>query len=234
MEMVCWTASMAFLWLVIVRFSGPRTIFPAILASVVISWAMFADTVREQRRRHSLASQEGEGRVIQIRDLFTGDLLISVEGGTLVGADLAGTNLSWANLRGADLRRARLRGASLPSADLEGADLEGADLEGANLTRANLEGANLEGAALTTADLRSATLQHASLRGADLRGADLRGAGSHVPANLHRADLTGARYDASTRWPRGFKPARRGCLGPPAEVIPSLAPDGRGDETSPA
>jgi Pentapeptide repeats (8 copies) len=227
-----WLVGGAFLWLLAARVSPYMGLMLAV-ALGALSLA-FCLAVQGSRRRKAPGLQEGEGTRIEIRDLFTGDLLTSVEGGTLAGAELSGTNLSWANLRGANLRQARLRGASLASADLEGADLQGADLEGANLTRANLEGANLAGADLAAADLRSATLQHASLRGADLRGTDLRGAGSHVPANLHRADLTGARYDAATRWPRGFKPARRGCLGPPAEVTPSLAPEGRGNESSPA
>jgi hypothetical protein len=172
----------------------------------------------------------GERGVIEIRDALNGEVLLTVPGSTLAGAELSGLNLGWANLRAADLRSASLRGASLPGVDLEDADLEGADLHGANLAHANLERANLERADLAGADLRSGNLQGASLRGADLRGADLRGAGSHLHANLHRADLTGARYDTYTRWPRGFKPARRGCVGPPAEVMPALAPEGRGTE----
>jgi hypothetical protein len=53
------------------------------------------------------------------------------------------------------------------------------------------------GAALASADLGKANLSNANLVGADLTG-----------AKLGKANLTGARYDASTRWPRRFKVPR--------------------------
>jgi uncharacterized protein YjbI with pentapeptide repeats len=68
------------------------------------------------------------------------------------------------------------------------------------------------------ADLREARLialgKRVSLKdrgGADLRNADLTGADLHGAA-LQGAMLTGARYDARTRWPAGFEPAKHGAI----------------------
>ena len=100
---------------------GPIVILtlPALAVFVGARWA-----VRQRRRPAQL--REGQGPVIEIRDLFTGDLLTTVESGTLAGADLSGMNLSWANLRGANLRGADLRGADLREARLHRADLRNA------------------------------------------------------------------------------------------------------------
>jgi pentapeptide repeat protein len=132
------------------------------------------------------------------------------------------------------LMDARLRFASLPGAELQGAalgfaDLAGADLAGAHLARAILRHTNLRGARLHQADLHGADLIAADLRGADLSGADLtRAKLFFTPADLKRVPggppmpdpklawnilkLTGARYDAHTRWPAGFDPVRHGAV----------------------
>jgi hypothetical protein len=111
-----------------------------------------------------------------------------------------------------------------------GADLRGAKLRGAPLPGANLQGANLGASDLRSADLRGADLMDADLRDADLRGADLGGTAlehisdlvtitqtispGRVTSSTRGADpnLTGARYDAHTRWPAGFDPARHGAI----------------------
>jgi uncharacterized protein YjbI with pentapeptide repeats len=59
---------------------------------------------------------------------------------------------------------------------------------------------------LSHADLTLASLGNANLRGANLCGADFNGAW------LPGTNLTGARYDATTRWPAGFRPERRGAI----------------------
>jgi hypothetical protein len=103
--------------------------------------------------------------------------------------------------------------------ELRGADLNGANLAGLDLAGADLAGADLEGCLLDGTDLRDA----------DLRGARL------TNAMVFGVDVTGARYDGATRWPPGFLPAWRGCVraaGEPAELSPSNAPSGRGDEPS--
>jgi len=166
----------------------------------------------------------------------------NLRGAKLAGANLGGADLHWssfgnANLSGANLAGANLRAASgssadLPGADLHGADLthafldranlSGADLSGANLTNtifdgANLSGANLSGANLTRTRFALANLQGANLRHADLRSTDLLGASTAPATRLGRAvwepaNLTGARYDRLTRWPKGFDPLKHGAI----------------------
>jgi Pentapeptide repeats (8 copies) len=108
-------------------------------------------------------------------------------------------------------RGASLAGANLLLAPLMKADLEGADLRGASLIKARCDDTDLRNADLRNADLRIARLVRTDLRGADLRGADLRSSTMGIkrwPQPL----LAGARYDASTRWPAGFEPARHGAV----------------------
>src|SRR3990167_3127586 len=132
---------------------------------------------------------------IEIKSRFNGNIIFSVEAGSLKaaleiavksGANLYRANLSGANLSGADLSGANLYRANLSGADLSGANLYRADLSGANLYRANLSGANLSGADLSGANLYRANLSGADLSGANLYRADLSG------ANLYRANLSGA------------------------------------------
>jgi len=63
---------------------------------------------------------------------------------------------------------------------------------------------DLTGADLTGARLGPAVLARTSLRRANLRGADLR-------AYEGGADMTGAIYDSSTRWPSHFDPHQHGA-----------------------
>ena len=63
-----------------------------------------------------------------IKNRFTGNRILEVEGDTLRGANLRGANLREADLCGADLRGADLREANLCGANLYRADLRGADL----------------------------------------------------------------------------------------------------------
>jgi uncharacterized protein YjbI with pentapeptide repeats len=104
----------------------------------------------------------------------------------------------------------------LPYADLFGADLHGVDLHGVDLDHAYLVGANLRGADLTGANLKDLELggwtakefERLDLRGANLKAVDL--TGEELTGNS--VDLTGARYNAQTRWPAGFVPSRHGAI----------------------
>jgi uncharacterized protein YjbI with pentapeptide repeats len=113
--------------------------------------------------------------LIEIKHRFTGDVLFSVEAGSLKlavqiavksKAYLSKANLSGADLSGAYLSKAYLYGANLSGAYLSGADLSGANLSGANLSKAYLSGAYLSGADLSGADLSKAYLSGANLSGA--------------------------------------------------------------------
>ncbi len=115
-------------------------------------------------------------------------------------ATLSEANLSEADLARANLTRATLSEASLTAANLTRATLVRADLSRAILTGATLSGADLSAAYLSGTDLTGATLSGADLSEADLTAADLTG------ADLHLAAFDGAKYDAGTRWPKGFTP----------------------------
>ena len=90
------------------------------------------------------------------------------------------------------------------SRNLAGADLREADLSRVNLKKANLRGACMIKVKLFEANCRGADLRDANLQDALLAGADLRW------ARLDGARLTGTVYDKSTRWPKGFDPAKHG------------------------
>jgi uncharacterized protein YjbI with pentapeptide repeats len=114
------------------------------------------------------------------------------------GADLSGLQaLFVTNLRGTSFKGASLYWANLYSSDFSGCNFEGANLAGASMREAKFVGANFRNAYLGLDNLGGST---------DLQGADL------TDAVLEGANLTGARYDARTKFPRGFSPARAGMV----------------------
>lgn len=142
------------------------------------------------------------------------------EGRALDGVDLSHLNVRQLDLSGLSARGAILRGRRRPAAVEERprlwgrlmedtartrwgkARFEGTDLTGADLTWAPLQRALMRGSVLRNAVLAEADLRWADLRSADLSGADLSG------AVLTEADLGGARWNETTRWPAGFSPER--------------------------
>jgi hypothetical protein len=105
----------------------------------------------------------------------------------------------------------------------------------------SLRGMDLRGVDLRSADLSGLDLRGVDLRGTDLGDADLRGA-DLTKARFWETRLFGAVYDPSTRWPDPGLPAwydgailvKTPVRKQPAEVTPAAAPEGRGDEGSPA
>ncbi len=95
---------------------------------------------------------------------------------SLVGSRFEMSNATDADFRGADLRRACLDSGSYHSADFSGADLRGAKLMYAFIARARF--------------------QEADLRGTDLSG---------VKGWQGLKEVTGARFDGTSRYPEGFK-----------------------------
>lgn len=172
------------------------------------------------------------GMDLRMRRLRGGNL----QDADLSRVDLTDTDLQGADFRNANLSSARLDKADLTGADLRGANLLRAGFSGAKLIEANLEGqrlylagaaahferpagvssyglegtVKLSNGALT---LRGANLRNAqifgSLEGVDLRKADLRGTDFTQARDLDKARLTGARYDAQTRW--AFDPTGTGA-----------------------
>ena len=156
------------------------------------------------------------------------------EGGDFMFAQLAGVDLSEADLYWATFHEATLEGAIMARCDLRGARFDRANLRGADLRQANCGLDNLGGTTdfigtdLSGADLREANIGGADFTDAKLIGADLSGVNAisvlpqhHVTcfcgadltdARLTGARLTGATYDARTRFPRKFRPARAGMV----------------------
>jgi hypothetical protein len=177
--------------------------------------------------------------VIEIKHLFTEEVLLAVPQESLVGAKLSGASLSAADLGGQDLQRADLRGADLSAAGLAGANLAGCNLRDANLTGACMIGANLRGADLRGARLAGADLGHSGLEEADLSDVVLEGT-NLIGAELSRArlqgadlsnammkyaSLTGAEFDERTQFPALlFDPESRGAVRAAAGVPPEPAP----------
>jgi uncharacterized protein YjbI with pentapeptide repeats len=139
------------------------------------------------------------------------------------GEDLRGVNLQGAHLFRVNLQGANLDGVNLQGANLESANLQGANLRKADLSRTEMVGTNMKGADLCYADLRSASLLGTDFKGAKLRYANLQGTGlepadedlganNFLGADLTGAVLSGAVYENSTRWPKGFDPQRQGAV----------------------
>lgn len=119
-----------------------------------------------------------------------------VEGGKLMEAHLDNAHFEMAYLRDADLRWAQLIGTHL----------EGAHMQYARLDQADLSNTHIEGADLKNASLFDSILDQASFINAHLQGTDLRG------IRLTNADLTGAKYNQETHWPKSFDPEAAGCI----------------------
>lgn len=161
-----------------------------------------------------LQGKDFSGANLHEADLSSADLRLT----KLVGTDMRGAKLEKALLDSADLHEAKLQDVEAPDAsfyfaNLEGARLVRANLRGANFriatARADFRGADLTGVDMYNADLAPSNLRGAILVGADLHFATLRGA--HLEgadfrrAQLEGVDFSNARFDARTKWPRGFE-----------------------------
>ena len=80
-------------------------------------------------------------------------------------------------------------------------DLSGADFTSATLRWTNFQIANLSGAILRNADLANASLIDTNLCGADL-----------TDAKLKWAIIKGTKYDALTKFPKGFDPKKEDMI----------------------
>lgn len=169
--------------------------------------------------RHRLMGVQAPGARLPGADLHDRHL----EYARFSGADLDGANLEGACLVATRPDRSRMRQARLAHARLDYADLAEADLSDADLRHTLMRRTGLCHADLRSADFGDCWMDETDLRGADLRGADLSGAlvlrpnprdGSTLVRDpgLPGVKLAGARYDASTRWPPGFQPGRRGAV----------------------
>jgi uncharacterized protein YjbI with pentapeptide repeats len=148
--------------------------------------------------------------------------------GPLHGLDLGEVNLAGVQLDKLDLQGSRFDGAVLTGAKLgicklQSASFARADLTGASLSYLEADGANFEDAKLAGCYMFLASLKNANCRRADLTGADLMSAylqgADFTGAKLDRVDFTRAKYDAGTKFPKGFRPpASMEWQGPPRGV----------------
>jgi hypothetical protein len=199
-----WVPGEVVLW----ALSAPKGTSPTAYERTVGAFALVAEWKEAAtKERPNLGGADLGGADLREADLGGANL----RGADLRLADLGGANLREADLRGADLREANLRGADLGEANLRGADLGEANLRGADLREADLREADLGGANLGGADLREANLRGADLGGADLGEANLRGA-NLGGANLGGANLGGARGNARTTLPGGWKVSDSGLI----------------------
>jgi uncharacterized protein YjbI with pentapeptide repeats len=211
-------------------FSGAVVAFAVLVVQISLDARLRAverDRQDKQRAKDEKTAAADRRMAVQTwldsKDVVRGVVLADRE---LRGLFFATRDLRWARFDGADLRGAHFDGATLKNVHFDGARMERAtfmgailtyaDLSGAHLGHADFTGATLWDADLPAADLRAAVLASAKLNRADLSGAhmeeavlihaDLRG------AELAGAHLTGARFDAQTRWPKGFDAAERGAV----------------------
>lgn len=136
----------------------------------------------------------------------------------LRGEDFESTTLQGVDFSGLDLARCIFTDCNLEGANFDKANLEKCDFEITQLDRSHFRHANLRGARLTTdrlnnSDLTGANLTDANMSQAQVRGADLR------DTKLDGAVLDGALYSATTKWPPGFDPIKRG-----ARLVPDEPP----------
>lgn len=140
------------------------------------------------------------------------------------GQDLSNHNmencvLHFVNMKETKLVGSNLRGADFGSGSLDKADFTGCDLREikfayASAQNAKFDKANLKGADLSKGSVQKSSFVDADLRnvkgiqdltGADFTGADLRGANLQDSKDYsNSAIFKNAKYDRSTRWPRGY------------------------------
>lgn len=119
----------------------------------------------------------------------------------------AGTSLTGLSLREARLDRLSLEGQKLEDCDARGASMTRCRLSDARIINSRLDGVDLSRSDLSGASLVGTSLAQATLWRCDLRGADLSSARGMVMASVR-----GARYNGSTRWPRGFDAEAAGAV----------------------
>jgi uncharacterized protein YjbI with pentapeptide repeats len=121
------------------------------------------------------------------------------------------------NLRGADLSEASIWGANMIRAKMNEISASNMFFSGSDLYRANLDGARLYGVDFSGSRLDQAQMANVQFAGVTFGGAYLLGTNldkSPLSSDLispdaeytFLADISGVRYDSSTKWPEGFEP----------------------------
>ena len=166
-------------------------------------------------------------RAIAIKRTRGEELILRLGSGSLSGSNLSRKDLSEAVFDGMDLSRANLEGCLLGRTQFANTNLAGANLSGAiSADSPRFRGANLTSANLSKSEWMSADFDGSSLENADFSGSRLY-ACNFRKANLQNTNFCGTifehgflppllhpvKYDANTKWPRGFSPERIGGTG---------------------
>jgi uncharacterized protein YjbI with pentapeptide repeats len=163
------------------------------LSNAVLDGARFDRASLRDAKLHSVTAYRARFDEAQLSGADLGDSMFSEQGS-------------------GPLRSASFRGANMGGATLRASVARGVDFAGAFLDEANLSRVLLEGARFARASLRSVDLSQAYLPGADFRGADLTGARLCSAVALAQADLNGATFSKTTRWPPGFRADEAGAV----------------------
>jgi uncharacterized protein YjbI with pentapeptide repeats len=135
-------------------------------------------------------------------DLFGTDLTSAIFVGTdLKGANLQSANLSQASLLHEDLTHTKFSNTGFSQARFVKTNLSGVHLDpGTDFSGASFKNVNFARAFLDSTVLDDANLDYVDFTNADLFHVDL------SRANISEVKLVGIYYDASTKWPKGFRP----------------------------
>lgn len=136
----------------------------------------------------------------------------NLSGAVVRNANITGSDFSGANLRGLDLDRNDLQWCKFPGADLTDAgfknvNLSGADLTGATLVNTNFTDAQFILTKFTGTKLVNVNFEGCLLNGTDFKKCTLMGV-DFSRAVFDKPNLSGARYDARTKFPDGFDPIK--------------------------
>ena len=122
---------------------------------------------------------------------------------------------------GTDLTEARLDEASIKKTDFTGVNVSRICCRGAKLSsvvfdraigdKSDFGQAQLNDVSFRDTVLTGAVFSGATMCSADFSGADLRNAVFEA-SSIAKATFTKAKYNAKTRWPSGFDPARAGAV----------------------
>ncbi|QDU31871.1 Serine/threonine-protein kinase B [Anatilimnocola aggregata] len=165
-----------------------------------------------------LVAEDYQGKDLRMRDFSNKNL---------AGANFEDANLFLTRFANAVVAKANFQNADLTSSTFNGAEAAGADFRDATFKAVSMQSADLSGAIFAGTDLGNISFQSSKLRGANLRGCQ--GIGDVLKADLRESDLRGAvftctlyymegvklkgaKYDKSTRWPKGFDVAASGAV----------------------
>lgn len=150
---------------------------------------------------------------------------LDFSGAELVRANFGGERFGTVNLSDANLTEACLKATIFGKVRLDGTIASRVDCSGLIAAGAEFNECRLDGAMFNRGVLTGCKFVYCELHGVDFSEADFSGADLRHQDDLDEALFTGARYDARTRFPKGFEPEAHGMalVGAP-RANPSRSP----------